>query len=62
MNDCGFIKFKYTGEKRIKDALHLAAAVTRKHMFYLLLLLFEAKFCEFWTKEEQKLRADVKHV
>ena len=72
MDDRGYSKFEYTGssiqEKSIKrglivtDALRLAVAVMRENMFNLLLFLFDAKFCELWTKEVRKLRSDVKHV
>ena len=46
----------------LTDVLRLAAVVVTKNMFHLLLFLFDAKFCELWTKEVRKLRADVKHV
>ena len=45
----------------VTDMLRSAAAVIKK-IFYMLLFLFNAKFCELWTEEVQKLQADVKHA
>ena len=67
MDDCGYNKFKFTVQKRKKrinsdSCIALAAAVMRKSMFNLLLFLFDVKFCELWTKEVRRLRADIQYV
>ena len=67
MDGCGYSKFKCRGEKckkRINSnrCIAFSCSSNEKNKFNLFLFLFDAKFCEFWTKEVQKLRVDVKQV
>ena len=67
MDDSSYSEFKSIGEKRknrvnSKRCLVCSYNSTDKNMFHLLLLLFNAKFYKLWTKELQKLLANLKHV